>query len=341
MSDTTFPTFREVAFKMGMLSGLKLTPYPTVYLANRAKVRFRTAEDPEKMRGPNLSGVWLDEASLMDSEAYSICIAALREGGEQGWLSATFTPRGKGHWTYQTFAREPISADTAIFSARTADNVFLPPAFDLTVRKQYGDGSRMTRQELDAEFLDEGATMFARHWFRVVDAVPKLRRQVRAWDLAATEVKKGNDPDYTVGALVGVTEDKETVVSMITRDRLSPLATKNLVKSVAQHDGKGVEIVIEQEPGASAKILVDDLIRELSGYNVRAKPSEGAKADRAGPLSAQAEAGHVMIVRSPWNAAFFDECEQFPTGPHDDQVDAVALAFNHLHGKTELKWGVR
>ena len=343
MTDTTFPTFREVARSMGMWwpGGVRLTPYPVVTLANTAVVRFRTAEDPERMRGPNLSGVWLDEASLMEEEAYSICIAALREGGESGWLSATFTPRGMGHWTYRVFAREPRSMDTAIFSARTAENVFLPPDFDRTVRAQYGNGSRMTLQELDAEFLPDGMAMFARHWFKYVDVSPKLTRRVRAWDLAATEAKPGTDPDYTCGVLVGETEDKTTVITHVVRDRLSPLATKKLLRSIAEYDGKGVEIIIEQEPGASAKILVADLIRELAGWTVRAKPSDGSKAERAGPLSAMAEAGNVTLVRSPWNDAFLDEAEQFPGGVHDDQVDAVALGFNHLHEKKPLTWGVR
>lgn len=341
MNDTTFSTFRTVAEGMGMWYSYRLTPYPTVTLANGAKVRFRTAEDPERMRGPNLSGVWLDEASLMEEEAYSVCIASLRECGESGWLSATFTPRGYGHWTYKVFAKEPRHPDTAIFESPTRNNPFLPPSFDASVRAQYRDGSRMALQELDAVFLPDGIAMFARHWFKILPVAPKLKRRVRAWDLAATEVKAGNDPDYTVGALVGETEDKQTVITHIVRDRLSPLETKRLIRSIAEYDGKGVEILIEQEPGASAKILVSDLIRDMAGWTVRAKPANGTKSERAAPLSSLCEAGAVALVASPWNEPFLDEAEQFPGGTHDDQIDAVALGFNHLHEKKPLEWGVR
>lgn len=345
MNDTTFPTFRAIAREHGFWyqAGVRLTPYPTVELANGARVRFRTAEDPERMRGPNLSGVWLDEASLMEREAYTICLATLREGGEQGWLSATFTPKGRGHWTYDVFGRldekgNPVTPNTSLVVARTRENPFLPAEFDAAVRSQYRDGSRMTRQELDAEFLPDGLAMFARHWFKVHAVEPKLSRRVRAWDLAATEPKDNNDPDYTVGALVGKTEDGETIVSQIVRDRLSPLGTEKIILSVAHYDGKGTEIVIEQEPGAAAKIYCADLVRKLAGYTVRVRPADGSKAERASPFSSQAEAGHVGVVRSPWNDSFFDECEQFPTGPHDDQVDAVSLGFNHLHERPEVKW---
>ncbi|MFX4846510.1 phage terminase large subunit, partial [Acinetobacter baumannii] len=86
---------------------------------------FRSAEDPDKLRGPNLSGSWLDEASLMEREAFDICIASLREAGEQGWLSATFTPRGLTHWTYDLFGRGG-RPDVELFTSRTRDNPFAP-----------------------------------------------------------------------------------------------------------------------------------------------------------------------------------------------------------------------
>src|SRR5262249_62382638 len=102
----------------GVRGRLRPPPPPPAVPPTGATIRFRTAEDPEKMRGPNLSGCWLDEASLMLPDAFKICIAALREGGQQGWLTATFTPKGLAHWTYDTFgtARE----DTACFHTRTA-----------------------------------------------------------------------------------------------------------------------------------------------------------------------------------------------------------------------------
>jgi predicted phage terminase large subunit-like protein len=242
-----------------------------------------------------------------------------------------------GHWTYQVFGSRERGPDTELFTARTSDNPFLPPDFADTVRQTYGDGSRLSLQELDGEFLPDGMQMFARHWFKQLEAEPPLKRKVRAWDLAATEVEKNKDPDYTVGALVGVTADNQTVISQIVRDRKSPLATEKLILSVADYDTKATEIVIEQEPGAAAKIYCADLVRKLSGYTVRVRPADGSKAERASPLSSMVEAGNVAIVKSPWNKAFLDEAEQFPTGKHDDQVDAVSLAFNHLHDKPHYR----
>lgn len=154
MQDTTFPTFKKLAQDLGVWGSVKLSPYPNVSLTTGATVRFRTAEDPEKMRGPNLSGVWLDEGSLMAKGAYDVCIAALREEGEQGWLSSTFTPKGFGHWSYETFGTG--RPDTAMFHARTGDNPFLPAGFQATLERQYS-GLRAA-QELGGKFVNmEGA----------------------------------------------------------------------------------------------------------------------------------------------------------------------------------------
>jgi hypothetical protein len=169
MQDTTYPTFKKLAQEMGVWdpARVRMSPYPTVELTTGASVRFRTAEDPERMRGPNLSGVWLDEASLMHVDAYNICIAALREGGEQGWLSATFTPKGLAHWTYDVFGT--ARADTEIFHASTRDNPFNPSGFQDTLARQYGGGeSALSRQELDGLFLDDedGWQVIPASWVR-------------------------------------------------------------------------------------------------------------------------------------------------------------------------------
>src|SRR5262245_23632706 len=63
--DDTFPRFEKMAREFGIWGSVKLTPYPDVRLTTGATVRFRSAEDPDKMRGPDIAGFWLNEASLM------------------------------------------------------------------------------------------------------------------------------------------------------------------------------------------------------------------------------------------------------------------------------------
>src|SRR5262245_18924233 len=99
---------------------------------------------------------------------------------------------------------------------------------------------------------------------------------------------------------------------------------------MATHDGKGVGISMEQEPGSSGVALADRYSRLLAGHRFKAERATGDKMTRALPLAASAEAGLVKVVRGSWNGPFLDEIESFPMGSHDEQVDATSAAFTRL-----------
>lgn len=179
--------------------------------------------------------------------------------------------------------------------------------------------------------------LFRREWFPVVDAVPAGGRVVRAYDLAATEAKAlGDDPDWTASVRVRRVPDPADpragtfYVEAARRLRGTPAAVEALILSTASQDGTGVTIRLPQDPGQAGKAQAATYIRKLAGYDVKAAPVTGDKVSRAGPASAQAEAGNIRLVRGDWNDDFLDELEAFPTGRHDDWVDALADAINEL-----------
>jgi hypothetical protein len=158
LSDATFRMFVGLAEQLGLVDrgDVKRSAPPSVRLRTGAEVLFRSADEPDRLRGPNLSGLWMDEASLMHVNAYTVAIGRLRQAGEMGWLSATFTPQGRLHWTYDVFAKG--RPGTAIFYSETRDNPFLPPLFHDTIRAQYGDGA-LSDQELAGRFIDDDGAM--------------------------------------------------------------------------------------------------------------------------------------------------------------------------------------
>ena len=214
LADTTFRTFRKIAGDLGqwddgsaqVLASTKSHP-PAIHLTTGAEIVFRSADDPEKLRGPNLSGVWLDEASLMHRDAYEIAIGCLREGGEQGWLSATFTPAGLTHWTYDIFGGDKPKPNTAIFTAHTRDNPFNPRGFADTLAGQYSP--QRARQELGGEFVSlEGAEWPPEYfpeslWFADWPGVGDLATSALALDpsLGVGERAKGCFATFVYGAL--------------------------------------------------------------------------------------------------------------------------------------------
>lgn len=158
LSDASFRSFLDVANMLGVVDGgdVKTSPPPSIKLKTGAEVLFRSTDNPEMLRGPNLSGWWMDEASLSKREAFDILIGRLRGGNEMGWGSATFTPKGKVHWTYKVFGSG--AADTELVHARTEENVFLPKDFVENVRKHYT--AQQVRQELGGLFVDSGGNHY-------------------------------------------------------------------------------------------------------------------------------------------------------------------------------------
>jgi PBSX family phage terminase large subunit len=331
LQDSTWKTFKRVAEDLRVIGDIRESAPPSIKLLTGSEFLFRSADDPDKLRGPNLSGIVLDEASLMPLAVYEIAIGRLREEGQQGWLSAGFTPKGRTHWSFEVFATG--RPDTELITAKTRDNPFLPPSFHATLARQYTASLRS--QELEGEFVEAGGLLFRRAWFGIVEQAPHMEMAIRGWDLASVHPDDrrhgGYDPDYTCGCLIGRTVDQTYYIMDVRRTRDTPAAVQTFVRQTAEEDGKWRVVCIEEDPGSAGKSISDHYRRHvLPGFIFYAVRSTGSKADRALPLAAMAEGGAVKIVRGSWNAAFLDEIESFPFGRKDDQIDAASLAFNRL-----------
>lgn len=182
-----------------------------------------------------------------------------------------------------------------------------------------------------------GGGLFKRSWFAPIHALPAgHRRRVRAWDLAATEAEAGKDPDWTAGVRMSHGSEGLFVIEGVRRTRGTPAAVEAELKLTAAADGPQVAITLPQDPGQAGKSQATGLVKMLAGYAVSAKPITGSKILRARAVMAQAEAGNVRLLvtgdpaKDAWIEPFLAEIETFPAGSHDDQVDAMADAFNEL-----------
>lgn len=178
---------------------------------------------------------------------------------------------------------------------------------------------------------------FQRKFFEVIDVLPRNCTFVRYWDRAATKKTETNDPDYTVGLKLAKDVNGIFYVCDIVRLQESPLHVQNAIKNTASQDTRMTRIGIEQDPGQAGVSEVDLLLRMLAGYNVKAFKATKDKITRASPVSAQAEAGNIRVLRGHWNEDFFKELENFPEGAHDDIVDSLSGAFlMHTEDKYDL-----
>jgi predicted phage terminase large subunit-like protein len=187
--------------------------------------------------------------------------------------------------------------------------------------------------------------MLKREWFEIVpaDRVPKFTGRLRWWDMAATKKVATNDPDFTSGALLGITAEQEVYIINVNSSRESSFSTEKLIKQTAELDGKAVAIWMEQEPGSAGKTICEQWLRKLIGYAFRYEPSTGAKEAFVDIFSAGAERGIVKIVGAPsggmtptWIEPFLDEACAFPNAAHDDKVESVAKAYCKITAKGQI-----
>lgn len=174
--------------------------------------------------------------------------------------------------------------------------------------------------------------LFKRAWFadKLRRVAPVGTRWVRHWDLAGTDERENNRADRTAGVKLGKAPDGSYWIADSKVLRAEGNEVRLTIKSVAQTDGKTVEISLPQDPGQAGKVQAKDNIVMLAGFVVRAQVETGDKYTRAEPFSVQCEAGNVYLLEGEWNGPYLDEVCEFPSGQFDDQVDATSGAFGRL-----------
>lgn len=251
--------------------------------------------------------------------------------------------------------REELSGVAAMLKTQPLSMTFIGGKLEdnrILMAKDPGYESRLNAlTRVDRERLRHGNWLvratagdyFRPEWFRFVDSAPTdVTSRVRAWDKAGatdkgrsakqTEAAKAGRA-FTVGVRMALLRDRRVVVEDVQRFQGTPLENEQRIRATAELDGRGVEVAIWQDPGQAGESDADRYVREvLSGFAAYGVPARENKEAYAKPLSAQAEAGNVLLLRGEWTPAYVSELHSFPLGRLKDQVDASSLAYLRLTG---------
>lgn len=175
---------------------------------------------------------------------------------------------------------------------------------------------------------DSGA-FINRSFFEIVEDFPDSGTLVRAWDMAGTEKHLKNDPDYTCGVKMLKSGNLYYVLDVI-QVQISAAQVNDLILRTAMNDGVGCKVRFEIEPGSAGKINASTLTKMLGGFDSQGIRSSGDKLTRAKPFATAAANSQVKLVRAAWCDRYLSELHNIPQSPHDDQLDASAIAYNEL-----------
>ncbi len=84
LRDICWPVFLQQARRLRFLRDTIRSRLAAI-LGNGAAVLFRSADQPDRLRGLNVAGAWIDEASLVCREVYDVVLLTLREPPTRGW----------------------------------------------------------------------------------------------------------------------------------------------------------------------------------------------------------------------------------------------------------------
>lgn len=185
---------------------------------------------------------------------------------------------------------------------------------------------------------------FPRNKVTLIDKIPDdVKKWVRAWDLAATEDRKNDNPEdgpaYTAGVLIGKRKNGRVIIADVINRRMNSSDVRQTVLNTAKADKaahKKVRIRLSQDPGQAGKEQAEQYIKMLAGFSVAAVRETGDKVTRAEALSSQwiglegADIGNVDVLVAPWTEAFLSQMESFPESKFKDMADAASNGYNEL-----------
>lgn len=258
-------------------------------LTNGARLKLFSADEPERLRGPQHHGAWCDElAAWRNPEAWDQLQFGLRLGqAPQVFVSTTPKPT--------KLMRSLVERDGVVLRrGSTFDNAenLAPAALD-ELRARY-EGTRIGRQELYAELLLDtpGALWTAEliEAHRHQGVAPAMRRVVVAIDPAVTS---GEDSDETGIVAVGQGVDGDLYVLADRTLRATPDAWARAAVDLYD-ELEGDRIVAEVNNGGD---LVETVLRTVDpSVPLRKVHASRGKRVRAEPVAALYEQGRVHHV---------------------------------------------
>ena len=315
----------------------------TVFWENGAQVEFFSAEEPERLRGPNFQAAWCDELAAWkkDEDTWDMLQLCLRKG-KHPKICVTTTP--KSTKLVRKLLKDP---KTCVTTGSTFDNsANLADVFLEVIVTQY-EGTRLGRQELYAEVLEENEGAL---WTTDTldgcqvdrDKVPDLTRIVVALDPAVTS---NAESDMTGIVVAGVDVNGKAYILGDYTDRLSPQGwAAKAIELYHQYEADRIVAEVNQG-GDMVKHTIHGEDESVPLKMVRASRGKYARAE---PVAALYERGLVHHVRNPEDGANLNELETQmrtwePLGSigSPDRLDAMVWALTELmlngYSKPQLK----
>jgi len=294
-------------------------------------VKFLGSEEPARWNGPQWSLLWADELALWNQDSWEQAQFGLRLGDHPRAI-ATTTPKARQF--VRDLAKQP---STHVTSATTADNPHLSELVRRRLYERYG-GTRLGRQELEAEWLDDvPGALWTRDRLEQnrVPEPPDLLRIVIAIDPSG-----GSTEGHAEVGIVACARGADSH-GYVLRDVSERLTPERWARRACQlyHELKADRLIAERNFGGD---MVASTIRSVDpSVPVRLVTASRGKRLRAEPIAALDEQGKMHLVGGGMPILEDQLCSWVPDSgdPSPDRLDAMVWAATELMlGNPEVKF---
>lgn len=304
---------------------------------NGTLLEFKTADDPQSLRGAGLDIMWIDEAAFIpNEEAYQVSRPALSD--RLGIVITTTTPKGK-NWFFQEFWSDEALADPYQFRVEytSIDNPYFPREEWDYARRTYHP--LMFKQEFLGSFNALAGVELSADWlhYYVVGATPPMddddirlvpkngSLDLRTYIGVDPAVSLSDKADRFAMALIGVKKDgSQAFLLDLFADRL-PFPDQ-IVKLQEWHIKYRPDL-IGIESNAYQRALAQQAMRLPGLPPIVPVISKGKKEERILAMAPLFKTGRIRIHRRQRD--FVDEWVSYDStlkNPRDDTLDAVEIA---------------
>jgi phage terminase large subunit-like protein len=285
-------------------------------------VKFLGAEEPARWNGPQWSMLWADELALWNEDSWLQAQFGLRLGDHPRAI-ATTTPKSRAF--VRTLSELPT---THVTRASTMQNPHLSELVRNRLYDRYG-GTRLGRQELEAEWLDDvpGALWTRENLERNrVTHAPDLVRIVVAIDPSGGETD-GHAECGIIAAAKGA--DGHGYILRDVSERLSP---ERWARRAVQlyHELGADRLLAEKNFGGD---MVASTLRSVEpGLPIKLVTASRGKRVRAEPVASLDEQGKIHHVGAGMPILEDQLCSWVPDSgdPSPDRLDARVWAITEL-----------
>lgn len=317
-------TFHKVIKQCGLTTKeYKFNKTDFLFEFDNAMMEFRSADDPDSLRGPGLDEVWFDESAFVPNrDAWEAVSPALAD--KDGVSSFTTTPDGR-NWYYDEFFTGEALEDEHAYRVqyRSADNPYLKKEVIEYYKKRYhplkfkqeflASFDAMAGKDLSGDWL---------HYYKDADLPPRTELDVYMGVDPAVGTTNG---DRFVITVIGVHRSTGTVYLL--EQSASRIPFPEQIDAIALHHQKWQPLIIGIESQAYQGVLVQQVNRLSTLPPVMPMFAKGKKVDRILAMSPLFKIAKVRV--KPDQRDFIDEWINYDgslTKPSDDCLDSMEIA---------------